>query len=549
MTAILTKVQQFLDSDDIDGARVEIAKNSINLTAVNDTVRDFAVLLALGSQKVLEITLGVLGSELLNNKTDVNTDVVWLLLAAVLSRQNITSDSLSRISILGLTSCVENWESPIFALLTPALDSFFSAKNPLITEQTLDFITIFGNTYAKAPHSRTQLRKLKSLAKLVLEQVDDLELKEEWTEGWDQFFQKADQSKYDDANICSAGSNLLKKIYTPQILKRDRGLDDAQVKDNIVRLITSSLAAIGTILDGDGLSVAVRIDNREKNNWSVDASAIDKLQQLFQEVAKENKIFSLPSFTPTQAIPGSWTIILHINLKSEQSNLLAKAISSLPSTEYGENESNSSMVDSWRECVAKLKESNLRVNLAVSTNTPELHVVRAISTEDSPNVEEFFQPKIRVLSHDVPQADSLERVVDFASLLIQYPSSPETVRQKFLEIDEMADRQYYYYQRGLKILGLADERGRPTNACFTLNRLSTEEKIRFLSYQFISSNVGLAWFNWQNASDLSEIESAKAVDFLIAVCPSLSEITVKRRAQTLQSWLRSFRGYEEKKEN
>ena len=60
MTTTLTKVQQFLDSGDSDGAREEVAKISVNFKKVDATVRDFATLLVLGSQQVVEIGLGVL---------------------------------------------------------------------------------------------------------------------------------------------------------------------------------------------------------------------------------------------------------------------------------------------------------------------------------------------------------------------------------------------------------------------------------------------------------------------------------------------------------
>jgi hypothetical protein len=593
MTTILAKVQQFLDSDNIDRAREEVAKTVINLRKVDATVRDFAALLALGSQKALEIGLGVLGRVIIKEDSEVNIDVVWVLLAAVLSRQNITTDSPSRISILGLTNCVKDWELPIFALLTPALDSFLkvslSEENSLISEQTLDFIAICGENYAKAPRTRKQIKQFKSLIQLVLDKVDDLDIKDEWSEGVETFLRIAGQKQYNqysDQRIWSDASNLLKKIYSPEILNSDQSANYYQVKNNIHRLITSCLAALGTVFSNDGLSVAVRIDNPQDNkSWSVVAHAVDKLERLFQEVADVKKITTLPTFTPAQAIPGSWTIILHIDLSTNESLLLTNAIKSLSSvedakngfTDFGhdlyllyllaiskllndqyfrlldfyfhaliqqrlKNEINSFIINSWQDCVAGLKENELRVNLAVSTNSPELYFVNSISTEDIPKVEESVQQNIRVLSRDIPQADNLERILDFASLLIQYPSSPSIVRQKFLDIDGISERQFFYYLRAVEILGLANERQEPTASCYILHRLQNEAKKRFLAYQFISSNVGSAWFNWQNANDLSDIQPESATEFLLEVCPflPLAEETAKRRAKTLKSWLNIF---------
>ncbi|MFN6155128.1 hypothetical protein [Anabaena sp. AL09] len=552
MTTTLTKVQQFLDSGDSDGAREEVAKISVNLTKLDTSVRDFTTLLVLGSQQVVEIGLGVLGRELL--KTDIeeiNNDVIWLFLASILSRHNITADSPLRISIIGLISCVNNWELPSFALLSPALDSFLMVSlyedNPLISEQTVDFISTWGENYAKAPRTRKQIKQFQSLIQLVLDKVDDLDIKDEWSEGVETFLRIAGQKQYNqysDQRIWSDASNLLKKIYSPAILNSDQGANYFPVKDNISRLITSCLAALGTVFSNDSLSIAVRIDNPEENKpWSILANVVDKLERLFQEIADIGTINKLPTFTPAQAIPGSWTIILHLDISDHQSNLLANAIKSLSSAEDAKNEINSSIVNSWQDCVAKFQENELRVNLAVSSNNPELYFVNSISTEDIPKVEESVQQNIRVLSRDIPQADNLERVLDFAYLLIQYPSSPSTLRQKFLEIDALHERQYWYYRRAAEILGLANERQEPTASCYILHRLQNEAKKRFLAYQFISSNVGSAWFNWQNANDLSDIKPESAADFLIEVCPSVAESTAKRRIQTLQSWLKIFLRY------
>lgn len=256
MTTILTTVEQYLNSDNIDRAREEVVKILGDLTKFDANVRDFAALLTLGSRKDLEIGLGVLGRELLKPNISIENEVIWLFLAAVLSRSNITQDSPSRISFLGLVARVEDWELPIFALLTPALDSFLkmslSSENILIAEQTLDFLATWGNNYAKAPHLKKQLKNIKSLTDDVLEQVDDLELQEEWQEELEIFFKRAKKTQYADDNIWSAGGNLLKKIYNTQVLDRDlKNGNHARVKDNIQRLITSSFAAIGQILDSN----------------------------------------------------------------------------------------------------------------------------------------------------------------------------------------------------------------------------------------------------------------------------------------------------------
>lgn len=556
MTTMLRRVQQFLDSGDSDNAREEIDRAFGNLRRVDSHVREFAALLALGSIKASEIGLGVLGRKLLQNDSEINNEVVWLFIASILSRNSIPPDSPSRISLLVLTASVNSWELPIFALLAPALDAFFKVSladgTPLIAEQTLDFLATWGRIYAKAPHVKTQLQELQSLSNNLLEQVDDLELKAEWSEGINIFFEEASTTKYSDSNVFSAGEELIKKIYNTQSLQRnteDKNL--AETKDKLLRLVTSSLATISTVLDSHGLSVAVRIDNdsKDRKSWSVFASVIDQLERLFQEIADLTfeRINKLPAFTPAQAIPGSWTIILHVNLSPNHANLLAKTISNLSSGKIdNESENDLEVVSIWQDCVTKIKEDDLRVDMAVSINSSEFNVIKTISTEDEYrfSLTGLKSPSIRVLSHDIPQADRLERVVDLSSLLIQYPHSLPTVRQQFLDRYRITERQFSYYRRAAEILNLADERVQPTTACFMLDRLPENSKKRFLAHQFIASKVGLAWFKWQNAHDLSEIKPERARKFLLEVCPSLSESTVERRAKTLQSWLRYFLGTE-----
>jgi hypothetical protein len=225
MTTMLRRVQQFLDSGDSDNAREEIDRAFGNLRRVDSHVREFADLLALGSIKASEIGLGVLGRKLLQNDSEINNEVVWLFIASILSRNSIPPDSPSRISLLVLTASVNSWELPIFALLAPALDAFFKVSladgTPLIAEQTFDFLATWGRIYAKAPHVKTQLQELQSLSNNLLEQVDDLELKAEWSEGINIFFEEARTTKYSDSNVFSAGEELIKKIYNTQSLQRN----------------------------------------------------------------------------------------------------------------------------------------------------------------------------------------------------------------------------------------------------------------------------------------------------------------------------------------
>jgi hypothetical protein len=146
MTTLLTKTQSISDSTNLDELRDELAQISINFNIVDSNVRDFAFMLAIAEETIAEVALGVLVRRLMKYKQeDINYEVLWLLLAAVLSRSNITSNSALRISLLGIASHIQDWELPIFALLVIALDTFLrnsiETKDCLVSEQTLDFRT------------------------------------------------------------------------------------------------------------------------------------------------------------------------------------------------------------------------------------------------------------------------------------------------------------------------------------------------------------------------------------------------------------------------
>ncbi|UOO12267.1 MULTISPECIES: hypothetical protein [unclassified Synechocystis] len=550
------------DSTDLDRAIDKLDKISINFGAVDEQIRCFAFLLAIAEENIAEIVLGILVRGIMKYEPNrVNNEVLWLFLAAVLSRSNITPASALRISLLGIVSRIEDWASPIFALLVTALDSFLRNSleygDPLIAEQTLDFLATWGENYAQAPRTLEQVAKINSLARLVLQKVDEPILQEEWSEGLDLFLNIAHiacKIKYSDQRIWSSSVELLKDLYPVNILNNNNEYSDKhrQVQKNILKLIDSSLAVIGTIFVRGGLSVVVHIEHlNQELTWSLGASAIDRIERFFQEVSSIFKL-GFPKFNQIQSIQGSWIQVLNLPLTPREANILATEIASLSSKNYEQSEINQNTIDSWRECAEILSEKDFKINLSVSTKDIGLQIIPPISTENFANIStgattdfnEQERTHIRILSCDVPQANNIERILELAQLFVQYSSSTQTISDKFLEIRGTKSRDFFYYRRAIEILNLIDWRGHPTNVCSALFRLSKKEaKMRLLAYQFISSNVGSAWLLWKNANDLSEINPDSAEEFLTATCPSLSQKTIERRSQTLKAWLTIFLQY------
>ena len=193
MNQTLTEIILTSNSTNLDEIRDKLDKICIDFDVVDELIRDFAVLLAIIEENIAEVALGILVRGLITyDQNEINDEVIWLFLASVLSRSNITPTSALRISLLGIVSRVEDWASPIFALLAISLDSFLrnslESGDPLITEQTVDFLATWGENYAKAPHTLGQVSKINSLARSVLAEVDEPILQEEWSEGLNCFF-------------------------------------------------------------------------------------------------------------------------------------------------------------------------------------------------------------------------------------------------------------------------------------------------------------------------------------------------------------------------
>ena len=189
-------------------------------------------------------------------------------------------------------------------------------------------------------------------------------------------------NKYSYQCIGSDISNLLKTIYNPNpaILNSDTGASYYKVQDNIWRLITSCLASWGTIVYGNGLSIAVRIYSPEKTESQ--PVFLDELARQFREIeymARQfreieymagHNIREITPFISTQIILESRIIIFYMDLKSKQSNFLAEEIKSLYDGKYEEN------------------RGKLRINLAISTNALKFDFDNFISTE---KVHEFVE--------------------------------------------------------------------------------------------------------------------------------------------------------------
>lgn len=145
-------------------------------------------------------------------------------------------------------------------------------------------------------------------------------------------------------------------------------------------------------------------------------------------------------------------------------------------------------------------------------------------------------------SKKVPQANDIDKVLDVVEMLDRgIPLIPEN-------IDGLTtSRQVDYYVTAAYALGLATEDKRLTAAGKYVNSLTDRERqYEVLADRFESTDFGWAWMKWAGVHYMTELEPKSAADFLIASAPTLSEVTARRRANTLQQWLEKLQPYHRK---
>ena len=127
---------------------------------------------------------------------------------------------------------------------------------------------------------------------------------------------------------------------------------------------------------------------------------------------------------------------------------------------------------------------------------------------------------------DVPQADDLDRVANVVE-----------ARAHGRMFDDVTPRQWAYYRRAAKILGLIDEiTDEPTAAGLRIASVHGSERTAALAEQFRRSRCGDAWLGWSKARSFDALEPTSAIRFLRECVPTMSEATRKRRAATLEKW-------------
>ncbi|MFW6052129.1 MAG: hypothetical protein ACODAU_13205 [Myxococcota bacterium] len=138
------------------------------------------------------------------------------------------------------------------------------------------------------------------------------------------------------------------------------------------------------------------------------------------------------------------------------------------------------------------------------------------------------RPDNLLTSHDVPQANKVERVLDLTLALV---NGAEATAQAL----GLHARDLRYYAHAAFVLGLLDRDGQPTPIGEAFTALHPDRYYARLSLAFAESRVGRRWVAWAGVRHLGDLDPASAETFL-REASDLAPSTAQRRAASLQAW-------------
>ena len=142
----------------------------------------------------------------------------------------------------------------------------------------------------------------------------------------------------------------------------------------------------------------------------------------------------------------------------------------------------------------------------------------------------------------IPQANDIDKVLEIVKMIDNgTPLTPDN-------IDGLtAVRQIQYYTDAAYAFGLVTKDKQLTTAGHFINSHSNKkDQYEILADRFESTDFGWAWMRWAQIQYMTDLEPGTAADFLMTSVPTLSEVTAKRRANTLERWLTKLKPYHRK---
>lgn len=139
------------------------------------------------------------------------------------------------------------------------------------------------------------------------------------------------------------------------------------------------------------------------------------------------------------------------------------------------------------------------------------------------------QPRVWIERRDVPQADSIKRLI----ALVRHVGDGKPLSSM---VGFRQRRDLIYYRRAAQALRLLDADGMLTPIGHRLCQMRGPQALHIFSQAFSQSPVGSSWLAWQGVMVLAALNTERAQSFL-EQCTDLSPKTRQRRARTLCKWL------------
>ncbi|MEQ8568423.1 MAG: hypothetical protein RMA76_26110 [Deltaproteobacteria bacterium] len=523
-------MEQMLTTDALDEARALIRAFSES-TEKQGAASSVAALLVLGPDQAFEVALGELARQANYRRVSESDLALWL--AAALARTHVPSTSPARVSMLAILAQVANWRAPVFALMAPGVDQWINSglenDSAMVREQTVDFLATWSQ-YWRAPRRARVRRAIRDAALQAIALVDDSELAEDWESGLRDFSSAKNASLEPDSAVWSAPGALLAMLSHADP-------DHADLARHLSSATTGWLAELASTNPAAGKLVgAVRVEGTDQRlSWSQVAGVISVAERFVQEVADRawKSVSNLPTFVPAAAAGGSWTVTLSATMSTRQAFQLVDMFDSLGRFDDA-IEASDDLREEWQRLCAEAIGGRFVVYFAVASAASDVPYASVVASTDG---QGQARATPLVLSRDVPQADTLARVVELTRLFVERPGEIELVRERFISRDGITGRQFSYYRRASETLGLLTFTGHPTRAGALLARVGDARRSEILRHQFSVSEVGAAWLRWAQVDSVEELHSRSAFAFVRDVAPSLSESTARRRSRTLVGWL------------
>ncbi|WP_272575813.1 DUF6575 domain-containing protein [Providencia sp. PROV273] len=141
-----------------------------------------------------------------------------------------------------------------------------------------------------------------------------------------------------------------------------------------------------------------------------------------------------------------------------------------------------------------------------------------------------------VSSIKVPQGNDIEKIFQYIDL--KWRNEPVTA-----ESLNVKKRLVDYYKYSALILGFLEYNGELTPQGQRIALSDVPTKYRVTAHAFEASECAWAWMNYSEITSLADLDPKTAIGFLTECCPSLSDITIKRRANTLISWCNKLKSH------